>query len=138
MNHKGAEDTEKIQDNVFELEDADNWGCTIEIYVSGHSQLVIRAYNQHLDKSIRISFHSVEYFSGAMNWVGANFHLHSRDECTKFLSKYRPPFQKIVKMLKDNDAMDAFYWKLYSIPTKEGNTIQIIAAGGSVEIQDSV
>ena len=130
MNRRGAEDTEIIQENIFGLEDPDNWGCTVDYYISGHSQLGIRAYNKNLDMSIKLGFEGVEYFSGAIRWEGANFRLHSRDEIIKFWINYRPSFQNIVNMVTESNMMDTFNWKLYSILTNEGNLIQVIAING--------
>lgn len=123
---------EKIQENIFGLEDPDSWGCKVDYYISGHSQLGIRAYNENLDENINLGFEDVEYFSGSIDWTGANFCLHSREECIKFWTNYRPGFQNTVNMLVESNMMRMFKWKLYSIPTNEGNLVYIIAGNGGL------
>lgn len=114
-----------IQENVFGLEDPDNWGCEIQVYSVGHKvmQIGCRSIKTHIE----IAFNSVEYFSGATKWNGANFRLHSREECIELLTKIHPSIQESIQFFLENDM---FFWKLYSIQTKEGNMVQILSAKG--------
>lgn len=128
------DDSEKIQENIFGIEDPDNWVCTVDSYISGHSYLVIRAYNENLDKAIKFGFEGIEYFSGAIRWEGANFRLHSQSDCVKLLLNHRPSYNEIITQLQEQNDMDTFKWKLYSILTSEGNLIQLIAINGGILI----
>jgi hypothetical protein len=135
MSHRDTENAEIVKENVFNFENPENVSCSVWNYTHSHSWLQIKAYSFELKQDFLIHFNDVHYFSGAIGWLGANFRLHSRNQCIKLLTKHNPSFIEVVNMLTTDDLMNRFFhWRLYSIPTSTGNIIQIIADEGGVTI----
>ena len=124
MNDK---DTDTIQDNVFSIVDADNCFCEVYIYTTSHDEMIIKV--SMTEDVLKLYFIDTQYFSGTMNWKGANFRLHPHKECLELLERYKP---ELVKFYRDVGMLDAPFYKLYSVETKEGNIVQIIAANGGI------
>jgi hypothetical protein len=124
-------ETNTIQNNVFDIADADSHSCEVYIYETSHDVLIVKVTMP--ENSIKISFTETQYFSGTMTWQGANFRLHPHKECLELLERYKP---ELVKFYRDLGMLDAPFYKLYSVETKEGNLIQIIAASARVIAAD--
>jgi hypothetical protein len=135
MNHRDTKDTEEIQENVFGFENPEECNCRLWIYDKSHSTLEIKVYCPNTQKDFSIHFGMVEYFSGAVSWVGAKFSIQPKQVCFALFQKYRPQF---AEFFIKNDLMDKFSFCLYSVDTREGSVIQIIAAIGGVVDRDEI
>lgn len=126
---------EKIQENVLNLDDPKNWYCNVWSYEVDHQMLNIQIKNTNDPaRLIDIHFTSVEYFSGAVRWAGANLHIHPQPECMELLLKHRPDLKDIVHYSKETykPNKSTSYWKLFSILTNEGTIVQIISASSGL------
>jgi hypothetical protein len=120
--------TDELQENIFGFEDADKLGCTVKSYTWSHHDLVIEI-NQTEKRTIQILFTATQYFSGITAWNGANVRLHTKQACIALLEKQKP---QLVALFQNGGLMDDFAFYLFSISTREGNTIQIIAGNAAL------
>lgn len=73
------------QTNYFNLDKPDEWHCQLWSYGVGHSEMQVRIYNPEGKYYRDLYFISVDFFSGPMSWVGANFKILSNEECLEVL-----------------------------------------------------
>ena len=110
-------------ENVFDIEDSHLYGCTIRIYNSGHSTLIIHAKKHGKpahENNFFLTFGGVAYLDCPTGWGGANFILGSDEEC-------RSIFQSLGDYYMNyQDHLPTLY-KLK--PNNAERTLKIIARG---------
>lgn len=79
--------TELIQDNIFSFVNPDELECLVVEYTIGHRIVTLQVYDPNLRTTKRLVFLGVSYFSGPLNWPGANFKFMSWKETIQFFSE---------------------------------------------------
>ena len=79
--------SEKIQYNIFSFVNPDELECLVAEYTVGHRIVTLQVYDPNLRTTKHLVFLGVGYFSGPLNWTGANFKLMSWKETIQFFSE---------------------------------------------------
>ena len=76
--------------NIFEIDNPDEYLCRVHMYQKSHSWLSIEAHRKIANeyKPIFMKFGAVRYFEGPMWWEGANFYIASLAEYIELLGKF--------------------------------------------------
>lgn len=115
-------------ENILNLDDPDQYECFIRHFEIGHGNLhvLIRPTDNRKDKR-HIVFSSVEYFSGAIRWNGANFVMRPDEETLAILHKVdRFDGVSDEKLLARRPS-----YKLYEVQT-DRDVVQIVARDAQV------
>ena len=118
--------------NVFRIVEPDNWICTIDSFSSTHNILSVELKNAtNKSKRLYLRFRKVRYFTGWMNWIGANFGVGSDDECYQLLNKGIAEEHHL-----DEEAYRFSNLRLFQVHGNDGKQIQIIANAGGCYYPD--
>ncbi|MEL6403193.1 MAG: hypothetical protein AAFR81_02410 [Chloroflexota bacterium] len=118
MNHR---DTEKIEENIFGLDDAEELKCNIMYYNMSQRTMRVMVKN-----TATLEFRGVEYYAGPTYWIGANFRLHPRSACLAMIQNYLPKLAMLIDEFPEPNLDKFFMWKLISVPII-GKNVEIIA-----------
>jgi len=110
-------------ENVFQLDEPDEWSCFIQSYTSGHKMLEIRAERPDEGDHRVIRFRKVAYHSGPMTWTGANFRMFEDDAMFEFLTQRQFP-----ENWRHKDV--ALTYRLFQVVLEEGYDVIILANAG--------
>src|SRR5690606_22753871 len=112
-----------VTQNIFSIDNPENYACVIRKYVVGQSVMHIEVVSNFKPPNIfYLVFYPVEYFCGPITWQGVNFEIASSEACLKVISQLERydniPDEKLME--------DPYSLKLYQVKT-DRNTIQILA-----------
>ncbi len=106
---------------LFPLEDPDNWVYRVQSYSSSLSQLQISVANHTLNRKYIITFVGVEFFDGPIDWSGKGFLIGDKEECLQILRK--------MEAHKDTEASSLDIHNLFVVEPEYGHRIRIVASG---------
>jgi hypothetical protein len=114
-------------ENVFALEEAENYNCIVWRYQIAHSTLLLRLDlpNKFRDKATTyyLAFSGVYYFEGPIRWQSAAFQLGNKDELGEIVDRV----EKAASMSADErEAFITEYSHLYKVVTPDFE-VKIIA-----------
>ena len=72
--------------NLLNLEAPDTWKCSV-IKFSRPSLLDIHVHNPKSKQTYKVLFVRLEYYTGLINWTGANFQLKQEVECENLVRR---------------------------------------------------
>lgn len=100
--------------NIFNLDEPDQYECFVRRFYIGHGTLtvVIRRKDNRTANRYLV-FSSVEYFSGAIRWYGANFTIKPDDEALALLRKVER-----FENYSDEKLLSPPSYRLYEVQTK--------------------
>lgn len=82
-------DTLRGRDNIFNLQEPNDWVCDVIEYQRGHRSMTIKIFEKgKQDNYFMLSAKNIFSFSGTFMWNGANFRLLSSNESLTFLKRF--------------------------------------------------
>lgn len=125
--------TEEIQNNIFSFANPDELECLVVEYTVGHRIVTLQVYDLNLHTTKRLVFLGVSYFSGPLNWTGANFKLMSWKETIQFFSELHDT-SKLREAQEYIQREASKHFKLYTVSAiKPKKEIKIFAGNGFVD-----
>lgn len=91
--------------NAFEFADPRLYQCNVWSYRAGHSLMLVRVTKSWSgpEDFFYLTFESVQYFEGPLQWLGADFYIGTKAECTELLQRIDPeiPDDLVGEMVND-------------------------------------
>jgi hypothetical protein len=114
-------------ENIFGIDNPEEYGCRIFHYQQGHSVMIVRLEKggDAAGTELYLVFESVMYFQGYLGWTGANF-------CTAPIEEYMSLMLKASEQVSQNELkyieqdMSSIPGRLFTVSAKEG-VIKLIA-----------
>jgi len=125
-------DVKPLKENLLNLVNPDLHNCYVFHYNKSHSQLLIDVYDTENDERTRVNFSGVVYFSGELQWKGANFVIHMPETGLNLLRKLEW-YSNMTKDVLERLDVENIY-KYYEITR---NFAPIIIVASSIEIDFS-
>lgn len=108
--------------NIFKITHPDNWICSAQHFSNGHNILKLELKSvKEKSRRLYLRFRKVRYFTGWMNWTGANFHVGSDDDCYTLLNQTVCPEYQITREVYKFSNL-----RLFQVKGVDGKHIQII------------
>lgn len=110
---------QKHNEDVFQVEYAENWEYRVRFYLESHSQLQIGLVNSQLNKALYINFVGVEFYDGPLVWRDKGFSVADSAECRQVLLKIQGYNQLDEKFLDE--------FTLFVVEIQNGYHVRILA-----------
>lgn len=117
-------------DELFRLENPENWWYQVRLYIVNHRQLQIKVSNESTNETRYINFAGVEFYNGPLSWSGGNISIADSEECLQVL--------RTIETYKNYSDAELTDFALYTIKPREGRQIYILASGQPSLTEDNL
>ncbi len=128
---------ENSKSNIFSLVNPNDFHCVVENHTASHSVMHIKIFNPANNETRILEFQLVLYFSGPMDWKGADFQLRPWEECVNLLSTLNKMHQINNMSSKMQKEIGEKHFHLYTVAAIDPMTeITILAGSGRLQSKE--